>query len=310
MRSLRAFWRRFSFDQRVHLLNICGSLARALVVHDHAARARRRAAFGMRCLSTACAGSDRRQSPDRDNELGQSSKSGGKPPHSRRFATTPPVLEDAERLECGASACSLHASQCNRASRAGGHDGPPHPCPLPEERETVRPPSLDSCILGVRSPFLFSDPDGGTGSRAARMARERTRLFPVPWGEGKGEGERDGRWSENIPFANMRVTMCSLRAVWRRFSFDQRVHLLNICGSLARTLAVHLLGSPERCTAAPAQRGDLRIRRHQRSTNGPFTLVAALPRCEKCGLSAFSAQHLKPLRSTGAVRDAGNRGSE
>ena len=38
------------------------------------------------------------------------------------------------------------------------------------------------------------------------------------------------------------------------------------------------------CHPAPPQRGDLRIRRHQRYTNAPFTLVAALPRCEKCGL--------------------------
>jgi len=103
--------------------------------------------------------------------------------------------------------------------------------------------------------------------------------IPLPRGEGRGEGERRACPPSMHDCTEMCVTMRSLRAVWRRFSFDQPVHLLNICGSLARTLVVHFLGSPERCAAAPAQRGDLRIRRHQRYTSGSFTLIAALPRC-------------------------------
>ena len=40
-----------------------------------------------------------------------------------------------------------------------------------------------------------------------------------------------------------------------------------------------LPGTLQRCAAAPAQRDDPCVRRHQRYTSGPFTLVAVLSRC-------------------------------
>jgi len=91
-----------------------------------------------------------------------------------------PALQESPLLE---PAPDTHLSAIVHRARAGT-TFPLTPALSPRERETLRPPSLDSCILGVRSPSSSSDPDGATGSRAARMARERTRLFPLPEGEG------------------------------------------------------------------------------------------------------------------------------
>ena len=69
-------------------------------------------------------------------------------------------------------------------------DDRPHPSPLPQERENRTPasrvggPSPDSFV------FRFELPKSGDGRIGVQTIEDDQRLFPLPGGEGQGEGER------------------------------------------------------------------------------------------------------------------------
>ena len=69
-------------------------------------------------------------------------------------------------------------------------DARPHPCPLPQERENYSPCSSEAKLL-VRSTGFRRNPKAVGDSLNDEQAIEASRvLFPLPGGEGQGEGER------------------------------------------------------------------------------------------------------------------------
>ncbi len=72
----------------------------------------------------------------------------------------------------------------------------PHPGPLPQERENPSPVShiADPCRYSARAPAINREtPIAAASSESASTARS---LFPLPGGEGQGEGERHTNCSD------------------------------------------------------------------------------------------------------------------
>jgi len=129
---------------------------------------------------------------------------------SPMLRSAPGSRSPALRESAVSSACSLHASECNRASRAGRHDVPPHPCPLPEG-EGDPSAALARFVHPWYSVTLFTFGSrrrhGVEGCSDGPRADE---AFPSPRGRGLGRG---GKRPPMVRGHSLRQNACKVKGL-------------------------------------------------------------------------------------------------
>ncbi len=67
----------------------------------------------------------------------------------------------------------------------------PHPCPLPQARENFSPAACTKELMRNSFALRFAQPKRGDRWVDSRIGRDVRLLFPLPGGEGQGEGGRN-----------------------------------------------------------------------------------------------------------------------
>ena len=110
--------------------------------------------------------------------------------------TAIPILFTETSVAAGQPQGNIHLNLIHCSGRffkqfQGGAYLPPHPGPLPKERENRLPMSGESNALGRARAWALNRGAHGVSESEVGLKKDAGYLFPLPAGEGKGEGERD-----------------------------------------------------------------------------------------------------------------------